>query len=78
MRHTKTRATHLVALASFASSVEFLDFVMNVSDEPDIAPERPELLPDWNRTIKVRARHDISWTIVMAKVMEFIPFIKKG
>ena len=45
----KTAPTHLVARASLASQVLALLRDRKESATPPMAPERPALLPDWNR-----------------------------
>ena len=78
MRITKASPTHLVILASFASTVTALDFVRKVSAPPAIAPERPERLPDWSKTTLVRNKQVRSWSIVrMVFSMVFNPFNEK-
>ena len=56
VRITKTSANHLVIFASFASRVLALPLERKVSAPPEMAPERPALLPLCIRTIAVTAR----------------------
>ncbi len=57
-------AIHVVALASLASHVFAWFFERNVSAAPEMAPERPERLPDCNRTTAISTRQDATWITV--------------
>lgn len=59
-------APHFVILASVASSVFDLFLARNVSDPPPSAPDRPEVFPDWIRTIAVTATQMIMSIIMIA------------
>ena len=39
---------------------------------PPMAPDRPWLLPDWNRTMRIRASATSSWTTVITIKTAFI------
>lgn len=68
VRITKASATHFVIFASFASIVGAFDLEKNVSAPPEIAPERPERLPDWRSTTQMRKIQVTSCTIVRTRV----------
>lgn len=71
---TKTKAIHFVYLARRESIDLDLFFDKNVSAAPDMAPDRPELLPDWSKTIEIMAKAEINCMIVRASGNINIPF----
>ena len=58
---TKTSAKIGVSLASLASQVLAFPLDRKLSAPPEIAPDRPALLPLCIRTITVTARPERSW-----------------
>ena len=68
VRIRKTAPTHLVARASLASMVLALFLARKESATPPMEPDRPALLPDWNRTTRMIARPHSSCRIVITRV----------
>ncbi len=71
----KAMANHLVDLASLASQDLALFLDRKVSAPPEIAPDRPEVLPDCIRTIATRKMARITIIIETMSIAIFIELI---
>jgi hypothetical protein len=74
VRTTNTPANHLVARANRASNDFDLFLVKKVSDPPLSAPDKPEVLPDWNIMIAISTTHTIRCIITNTVFKAIYPF----
>ena len=65
VRTRKAAPNHLVLRASLASRVLALFLDRKESEIPPTTPDRPALLPDWNRTATIMIRPQISCRMVI-------------